>query len=80
MEYSEFFIDKDFVKHREHIYYLLGTEKETKYGYIVASYSLKTKHLIIKDTDIIGYNNVLVDFINIMKEKENNNVFEKAVL
>lgn len=70
MKYSEFYIDKDFIKHREHIYYLLGAEKGTNCSYVVASYSLKTKRLIIKDTDIIGYNNILVDFINIMKEKE----------
>lgn len=70
MKYSEFYIVKDFIKHREHIYYLLGAEKGTNCHYVVASYSLKTKYLIVKDIDIIGYNNVLVDFINIMKEKE----------
>lgn len=70
MKYKEFVVEKDFIKHRERIYYLYGYEKGTNCAYVVASYSLKTKHLIIKDTDIIGYNNVLVDFINIMKEKE----------
>ena len=73
MKYKEYTVVKDIFKHREHIYYLVGFyEKDTNCGYIVASYSLKTKHLIIKDTDIIGYNNVLVDFINIMKEKDYN--------
>ena len=70
MKYSEFYIEKDFIKHREHIYYLVGYKEDLNCGYVVASYSLKTKHLIVKDTDIIGYNNILVDFINIMKEKE----------
>ena len=74
MKYKEFTVEKGIFKHREHIYYLVGYEKEgTNCGYVVASYSLKTKHLIIKDTDIIGYNNILVDFINIMKEKEKTN-------
>ena len=73
MKYKEYIVEKDFFKHREHIYYLLGYEKDANCAYVVASYSLKTKHLIIKDTDVIGYNNVLVDFINIMKEKEKEN-------
>lgn len=68
MKYNQFSVEKDIFKHREHIYYLVGYD--TNCGYVVASYSLKTKHLIIKDTSIIGYNNILVDFINIMKEKE----------
>jgi len=73
MKYSQFSVEKDIFKHREHIYFLVGHEKGTNCGYVVASYSLKTKFLIVKDTSIIGYNNVLVDFINIMKEKENTN-------
>lgn len=73
MKYKKFNAEKDIFKHREHIYYLFGYEQGTNRAYVVASYSLKTKHLIVKDTDIVGYNNVLVDFINIMKEKENKN-------
>ena len=71
MKYDQFSVENDVFKHREHIYFLVGYEKDTNCGYVVASYSLKTKFLIVKDTSIIGYNNVLVDFINIMKEKEN---------
>ena len=70
MKYSQFSTEKDIFKHREHIYFLVGYEKDTNCGYVVASYSLKTKHLIIKDIDIIGYNNVLVDFVNIIKAWE----------
>lgn len=70
MTYKEFGVEKDTFKHREHIYYLVGYEKGTNCAYVVASYSLKTKHLIIKDTDIVGYKNVLVGFINIMEQKE----------
>lgn len=73
MKYNQFSVEKGIFNHREHIYYLVGYKEGSNCGYVVASYSLKTKHLIVKDTDIIGYNNVLVDFINIMKEKENKN-------
>lgn len=73
MKYDEFSVEKDIFKHRKHIYFLVGYEKGANCGYVVASYSLKTKFLIVKDTSIIGFNNVLVDFIDIMKKKENNN-------
>ena len=72
MKYDKFGVEKDVFRHREHIYFLVGFEKGTNCSRVVASYSLKTKFLIVKDTSIIGYNNVLVDFINIVKEKERN--------
>ena len=67
MKYGEFRVEKNFSKHKKHLYYLVGYEKGTNCGYVVASYSLKTKFLIVRDTSIIGFNNVLVDFINIVK-------------
>jgi hypothetical protein len=74
MKYSQFSIEKGLFKHRKHIYFLVGYEKDANCGYVVASYSLKTKYLIIKDIDIIGYNNVLVDFVKIIKEKRRDEV------
>ena len=52
------------------IYYLIGFEEETNCGYVIASYSIKTGQIILKDVEnYIPSGEVLRDFVRIAKER-----------
>lgn len=73
MNFHEYGIDNDmWLKKREHIYYLMGIDKNIQY--IVGSYSLKTKRLIIKHADdhIPAYH-ILKEFVEYCENKKNYN-------
>ena len=66
--YNSFNYSRDFkVPQRPHLYYLLGRIEATNSEYILASYSTKTKRLIIKDAASFDfkapYGVMLNDFI-----------------
>ena len=49
-KYDHYFIDNDIFRNRKHIIYLYGVKNNI--ACVVASYSSKTKHIIIKDDEI----------------------------
>lgn len=70
MEYEEYIIEKDFFKHRKHIYYLGALVKGKNEEYIIASYSLKTKQLLIKNANLhIPPAKVLRKFVEVCEQK-----------
>lgn len=72
MRYSQFFVERDFIKQRKHIYYLFGNVEKENCGYVVASYSLKNDRIIIKDIECLEeYAHLLPDFVKIAKERYN---------
>lgn len=73
MNYVSYFIDKDFVKHRKHIWFLLGAV-ENGCAYVVASYSVKTKRLLIKcANEHIPTTKILQDFVSMCEKKGESN-------
>lgn len=70
MEYEKYTIETDTFKRRKHIYYLGALVKGKNEEHIIASYSLKTKQLIIKNVDFhIPPSNVLKEFVKICEQK-----------
>ena len=51
MEYEQYIIESDIFKQRKHIYYLGALVKGKNEAHIIASYSLKTKQLLIKNVN-----------------------------
>ena len=72
--YNEFKYEKDFIRNSPHLYYLLGRINDTNTEYVLASYSTKTKRLIIKDAVSFDfshpYGDILNDFINKVEKYE----------
>lgn len=70
MVYKEYIIDNDmWLKQRKHIYHLMGKDSNTLV--CVASYSLKTKRLIIKDApSSLPPEHILREFIQYCENKE----------
>lgn len=68
-QFKEYAIDNDmWLKQRKHIYHLMGLDG-TGY-YCVASYSLKTKRLIIKSAnELIPPEHILREFITYCENK-----------
>lgn len=56
-EYERFEYEKDFIRHSPHLYYLLGKVKGENITYVLASYSVKTKKLIVKDALHFDFSN-----------------------
>lgn len=70
MEYEKYIIEKDFIKQRKHIYYLGAWVKGKNEEHIIASYSLKTKQLLIKNANShIPSGEVLKEFVEICERK-----------
>lgn len=69
MNYESYSIDNDsWFKKRKHIYYLMGNNKNTYY--VIASYSLKSKQLLIKcANEHIPYQNILKQFVDYCENK-----------
>ena len=67
-KYDRFEVDRDIFKGRKHIYYLMGVEEGTNSCYVIASYSIKTGRIILKDVENhIPSGEVLRDFVRIEK-------------
>ena len=63
-QYMNFNIDIDIFKHRKHIYYLEAQVGLTSQWNVIASYSLKTKRLIIKcANEFIPKTHILKEFV-----------------
>lgn len=73
MFYKQYTIENDmWLKQRKHIYHLMGVSGNEVRP--VASYSLKTKQLILKRAnEIIPPEHILREFIEYCENKENNN-------
>ena len=75
MKYSILTVEPDFVTHKPHLFYLMGYCEEENCAYIIASYSIKTDRMILKDcSNYIPMGEHLIQFISIAKkryEKEN---------
>ena len=69
MKYTRYFINRDFFKKRKHIYYLGAMAEDKNVDYIIASYSLKTKQLLIKDANShIPQSEILNEFVKICEK------------
>lgn len=69
-KYTNFNIDIDIFKHRKHIYYLEAQVGTTNQWNAIASYSLKTKRLIIKcANDFIPEYNILKEFVEYCEQR-----------
>ena len=70
MEYEKYTIEPDIFKQRKHIYYLGALVKDKNEEHIIASYSLKTKQLLIKNANShIPQSEVLKEFVEICERK-----------
>ena len=71
-QYESYSIDNDmWYKKRKHIYHLLGVYNEGRCACIIATYSLKTKRLLIKCANKhIPESNVLKQFIEYAESKD----------
>ena len=66
--FESYSVDKDLWKNRPHLYYLLGVIGNCEY--VIASYSLKTKRLIIKGAnEHIPEGGVLKQFVRYVEER-----------
>lgn len=66
--FESYSVEKDLWKDRPHLYYLLGVIGNCLY--VIASYSLKTKRLIIKGAnEHIPESRVLEQFVRYAEEK-----------
>lgn len=67
-EYEILTVESDIIKHRPHIFYLCGNIGNQ--GYIIASYSVKTDRLYLKDvSNFMPTQQHLIDFISIAKKR-----------
>ena len=71
-QYSSYQIDNDmWYKKRKHIYHLLGVYNDGHCACIIATYSLKTKRLLIKGANKhIPESNILKQFVEYAESKE----------
>ena len=71
-QYDSYSIDNDmWYKKRRHIYHLLGNYNEGNYACVIATYSLKTKRLLIKcANEHIPESSVLKQFVDYAESKE----------
>ena len=70
MEYKEYTIEPDFIKQRKHIYYLGAFVKDKNEEHILASYSLKTKQLLVKAANShIPPTHILNEFVEFCERK-----------
>ena len=71
MEYEQYIVEPDIFKRRKHIYYLGALVKGKNEEHIIASYSLKTKQLLIKNANShIPQSEALKEFVEICERKE----------
>lgn len=70
-QYDSYSIDNDmWYKKRKHIYHLLGVYNEGNCAYVIATYSLKTKGLLIKcANEHIPESGVLKQFVDYAESK-----------
>ena len=70
MKYIQYIINRDFFKKRKHIYYLEAIDEYENLAHIIASYSLKTKQLLIKNANShIPQNEILNEFVKICEKQ-----------
>ena len=70
VEYEQYNIEPDIFKRRKHLYYLGALVKGKNEEHFIASYSLKTKQLIIKNVDShIPPTEVLREFVKVCERK-----------
>ena len=71
-QYDSYSIDNDmWYKKRKHIYHLLGVYNKGNYACVIATYSLKTKRLLIKcANEYIPESSVLKQFVDYAESKE----------
>ena len=66
--FESYYFEKDLWKDRPHLFYLLGVIGNC--AYVIASYSLKTKRLIIKGAnEHIPESGVLEQFVRYVEER-----------
>ena len=77
-QYESYQIDNDmWYKKRKHIYHLLGFYNEGRSACIIATYSLKTKRLLIKGAnEHIPESSILKQFIEYAESKESKDGLE----
>lgn len=70
MKYERYVVEPDIFKQRKHIYYLGALVKDKNEEHIIASYSLKTKQLLIKNANLhIPQSEALKEFVEICEQK-----------
>ena len=72
VQYDSYSIDNDrWYKKRKHIYHLMGLYNNGRCACIIATYSLKTKRLLIKHADEhIPESRILKQFVEYAESKE----------
>ena len=74
MKYNTLFVDKDFITHKKHLFYLLGNVECENTIYVIASYSVKTDKMILKDcSNFIPSQQNLIDFMELAKKRYKEN-------
>ena len=69
MKYTRYIINRDFFKQRKHIYYLEAMVEDKNVAHIIASYSLKTKQLLIKNANShMPHSEILNEFVKICEK------------
>ena len=70
VEYDYLTVEKSFMPYRKHIFYLMATIEKEASGYVIASYSVKTDKIILKDcSNYIPDAEILSQFIEIAKQR-----------
>lgn len=63
-------VESDFITHKKHLFYLCGTVNTENCEYVIASYSVKTDRMILKDcSNFVPNTDVLERFVEIAKKK-----------
>lgn len=64
VKYKQYNIEPDIFKQRKHLYYLGALVEDKNEEHIIASYSLKTKQLLIKNANLhIPPEHILREFV-----------------
>lgn len=73
-KYDFLTVESDFITHKKHLFYLCGTVNAENCGYVIASYSIKTDRIILKDcSNFVPDTDILKRFVKIAKEKYEEN-------
>ena len=69
-KYNSLVVDKDFITNKKHLFYLMGDVPEEGILYIIASYSVKTDRIILKDvSNFIPSQEALIQFVELVKKR-----------
>lgn len=69
-KYDFLTVESDFITHKKHLFYLCGMVNTENCGYVIASYSVKTDRMILKDcSNFVPDTDILKRFVEIAKKR-----------